>query len=303
MSRSHSVTRLTRRGMSALAALAFVFLAAQPLTARADAPRSRASTFEVAGTRTSIWVPTTADQNESVPVVLALHGMGGSGERIAEGLIEEADRRGWLLVAPTIPYSEDWRNTDRLTQDEIGYTKKLTEILNSLPDRTGLKLKSRIFVYGFSRGAQLGHRFAFFYPERVRAVAVLAGGSYTIPRELTPDGKSPLDLPLGLGDCTKKLGRPAQLGHVSRQVRFLIEVGANDNRESDVPRPFDTLLGKNRLERARAFDRMLNDASIKSRLVVVPDAGHQVVPTMRTEAIKFFDQVLIEERAWQQVLY
>src|SRR5438876_8822092 len=40
-------------------------------------------------------------------VVVALHGMGGNGVDFAASLAEQADRYGWLLVAPTIRYG-DW---------------------------------------------------------------------------------------------------------------------------------------------------------------------------------------------------
>ena len=47
--------------------------------------------------------------------------------------------------------------------------------------RTGLTLKPRVDVYGFSRGAQLAHRFAIFFPERVDHVVVFSAGTYTLP--------------------------------------------------------------------------------------------------------------------------
>src|SRR4051812_40409922 len=40
-------------------------------------------------------------------VLLALHGMGGNGADFSKDLFEQADRYGWLLVAPTIDYG-DW---------------------------------------------------------------------------------------------------------------------------------------------------------------------------------------------------
>src|SRR5919198_925192 len=45
-----------------------------------------------------------ATQGKPVQVLLALHGMGGNGESFSKDLIEQADRYGWLLVAPTIEY-------------------------------------------------------------------------------------------------------------------------------------------------------------------------------------------------------
>jgi predicted esterase len=41
-----------------------------------------------------------ASPNTPQQVIVALHGMGGNGEPLVETSIEQADRYGWLLVAP-----------------------------------------------------------------------------------------------------------------------------------------------------------------------------------------------------------
>jgi hypothetical protein len=44
-----------------------------------------------------------------------------------------------------------------------------------------------ILVYGFSRGAQMAHRFSMLYPDQVAAEATLSAGSYTLPQALDAD--------------------------------------------------------------------------------------------------------------------
>src|SRR3712207_3815742 len=42
-----------------------------------------------------VYVPTTIRRGEPVPVLLAVHGMGGNGQRLRQRLAECAERNGW----------------------------------------------------------------------------------------------------------------------------------------------------------------------------------------------------------------
>src|SRR5205814_3154287 len=65
-----------------------------------------------------IYIPTHAEERQPLQVVLALHGMGGEGKAFGANMIKEAERNGWLLVAPTINYG-DWHNPDVVAGEEI----------------------------------------------------------------------------------------------------------------------------------------------------------------------------------------
>ena len=134
---------------------------------------------------------------------MILHGMGGTGPQIADGFIQAATDRGWLVVAPTFAYG-DWQDPQQVAREDPTLAFQIVQVLDALPGQTGYRTRSRAMFFGFSRGAQLAHRFAFFYPERVRGVFALAAGTYTIP--WLSDGKSRLNLPYGLGDADIERG-------------------------------------------------------------------------------------------------
>src|ERR1043166_7939286 len=73
-----------------------------------------------------------ANASGPLQVLVALHGMGGSGESFAAGLVEPADHYGWLLVAPTIEYG-DWKNPDVVAKEEPLLIQTLGDYLAQLP--------------------------------------------------------------------------------------------------------------------------------------------------------------------------
>jgi len=234
-----------------------------------------------------VHTPPGAEQRQPLSVLLALHGMGAHGEAFAKSLVAVADRNGWLLVAPSMPY-HNYMDPTVLTEDDVHLSQMLAATLDALPSRLGLKLQPRVLVYGFSRGAQLAHRFALFYPERVQAVAALSAGSYTLPidKSMTESGIQPLSLPYGIADAQKQLYHLVNLEQF-KKIAFLIAVGEKDTTASDVPRQFDPLIGKTRVERAKAFNQKLQSLGMTSQLVIVPNVGHEVNSEMRNCAVNF----------------
>ena len=247
-------------------------------------------TWPLPGFDLFLHLPPDAARSEPFQVVLALHGMGAQGEAFARALVADADRNGWLVVAPTLPYG-DHMNPTELADDDVRLSQMLAATLDALPQRLGLKLLPHVLVFGFSRGAQLGHRFAMFYPERVAAVAILSAGTYTLPAKegITESGLQPLPLPYGVADMEGRLNRPLNLD-LFEKIPFLIEVGAKDDRAADVPRQFDFLDGTTRVARAQSFDHALKSLGMKCQLVIAPNAVHEVSAEMLVSAIKFLKE-------------
>jgi poly(3-hydroxybutyrate) depolymerase len=100
--------------------LALVFAATLLWPAVAQVAASPPANSALAGTPIrSVYVrpPHTAPQGKPLQVLLALHGMGGTGEGFSRDLIEQADHYNWLLVAPTIDYG-DWTNPTHVAREE-----------------------------------------------------------------------------------------------------------------------------------------------------------------------------------------
>jgi predicted esterase len=258
---------------------------AQPAPTAATRPRQSARTPPL--TDYAVHLPSAATARQPLTVLVALHGMGGNGTDFSRKLIEHADRRGWLLVAPTIKY-RDWRNPEEVRRDGAEYLPALKGVLDDLSNQTGLTLHERVLLYGFSRGGQAAHRFAFMYPEASRGVAALSSGTYTLPKKQIQRGadEALLRFPYGVADLEQYMGKPFDPAAV-RQVGFWLGVGANDNLASDLPRQWDAYIGSTRVERARAFSRALEEMGANAELRIFPNASHEVTDEMRAQAVDF----------------
>jgi pimeloyl-ACP methyl ester carboxylesterase len=234
----------------------------------------------------SLYAPSNAAARGPLRVLVALHGMGWDGSSFAAPLVAEAERQGWLLVAPTFPYG-DWKDPEQVRRDDAAFLPQLKALLDSLPARTGLPTQPRALLYGFSRGGQLAHRFALFYPGSVAGVASFSCGTFTLPYTGgMPQAQSlPLSFPYAVGDLERYTGRPLDLDNL-RRVSFLIGVGAADTAGGDLPRQWDHL-GTNRLERANAYQQALAGLGIPAQMAVFPNAGHGENDEMRGRALGF----------------
>lgn len=242
-------------------------------------------------TREGLYIPSNLPTDRPVPVVLALHGMGGSGDRMTQRLAEFADRNGWIVVAPSMVY-RDYMDPEQVRLDDQDLLPRLRDMLDAVPllVPANVRVADRAFIYGFSRGGQLAHRFALFYPERVAAVVALASGSYTMPTAVgtgaAGGAEASTRFPFGVADLTRYVGHPFDLAAI-RKVPFYIGVGANDASPDGVPRPFDALEGTTRVERARAFAASLRTLGVSTTLDLIPGIAHEESSTMRANATDF----------------
>jgi predicted esterase len=220
-------------------------------------------------------------------VLVALHGMGGAGPSFVQALEERADRQRWLLVAPTYAYG-DWRDPGLVAGEGTRLIPQLHDFLVALPARTGLDLAPRVVIYGFSRGAQMAHRFAMIYPEQTLGVAAISAGTYTLPlAEMTVNGQRvPLRFPFGVADLRQRFGRAFDVAAL-QPVRFWVAVGGEDRNPDEVPRQWDPYVGHTRVERAEQFVQRLTDAGLSAELAVFPGVGHELTDEMRARALDF----------------
>ena len=234
-----------------------------------------------------LYLPTNAAARQPLPVLVALHGMGGDGAGFSAPLVAYAERRGWALVAPTFGYG-DWRDPEQVRLDDTYFLPQLKTLLDSLPSRTGLQLQPRALLYGFSRGGQEAHRFAEFYPQSVLGVASFSCGTFTLPYTSAPPSSQGLSMafPFGMADLERYTGRPLNLDAL-RRVKFMVGVGAADAQSSDLPRQWDSYLGTTRVERAQAYYQALTSLAIPAELVVFPDTVHAESEEMRARAMEF----------------
>jgi pimeloyl-ACP methyl ester carboxylesterase len=140
-------------------------------------------------TRCRLFVPEKLDAKKPVPLVLALHGAGGSENLFFEGygaghIVKLCKDRGWLLVAPG---------------SGLGFgltpTPPFGDIIDELAKRYPVDAK-RIYIVGHSMGASMTVDAIQKNPGKFAAAACL-GGAGSIRKAEAFDG---LPLFVGVGD-------------------------------------------------------------------------------------------------------
>jgi predicted esterase len=113
-----------------------------------------------------IFVPEKLAKDHPVPLVIALHGAGGSENMFFEGygagkIVRLCKDRGWILVAPRLSAFAAPVKTETL----------VAELANRWPIDS-----KRVFLVGHSMGAMQALQTALRIPDKVAGVAALGGG-------------------------------------------------------------------------------------------------------------------------------
>ncbi|MBM3981255.1 MAG: hypothetical protein FJ304_13395 [Planctomycetes bacterium] len=143
-----------------------------------------APTSAKGATAARVYVPRGLDPKKPVPVVVALHGAGGSENLFFEGygaghIVKECRERGWLLVAPRSGLA-------------FGGGPPVPALLDQLAARYPIDPK-RVFVVGHSMGAMQAVEQVQKHPGRFAALAALGGGG------TVRDAKAFAQLPVFVG--------------------------------------------------------------------------------------------------------
>lgn len=134
-------------------------------------------------------VPQDLEPGTPVPLVVALHGAGGSEnmffDSYGDGLIVDLCReRGWLLVAPRVGF--------------LG--APVLDLVEAFAERYPVD-PERVLLIGHSMGAGLGQRVLAQDPAAFRAFAALGGGSRSRSAEAL------VDVPIFVGAGERDFGR------------------------------------------------------------------------------------------------
>jgi predicted esterase len=141
-----------------------------------------------------LYLPAGLTAGKPVPLVVALHGAGGSENMFFESygaghIVKECQKRGWLLVAPRCGL--------------LGLPP-VAEIVDKLAERYPIDPK-RVFLVGHSLGAGQAVELVQRHPGRFAAVAVLGGGGRVRKKELFAD--LPVFVGMGTADFALRSGK------------------------------------------------------------------------------------------------
>jgi len=152
-----------------------------------------------------LYVPRAYTAGHSWPVFVGIHGSSGSGIHCWSWWQSFADKEGFILICPTLTEAGGgWHQSDG--------ERKVSAIISQV--RSEYNLEGRLFLAGFSAGAQLVQGYAFRYPQSVKGVAVLSPG-YAFSSTM-----SARDIPFLVVIGDQELPRRLE---AARQLVFLLE--------------------------------------------------------------------------------
>ena len=145
--------------------------------------------------------PEGYDESEPIPLVLALHPAGSTGEvfMFSSEFNEQADLAGHLIVYPTAigQYWQYWYEAGR--PDDVDF---LETLLDHLIETYNVD-ESRIYVVGYSSGAVMTLMLRCRLSDRLAGVTVIAGTlSFFIAENCTDAAPVPTMMILGSEDTT-----------------------------------------------------------------------------------------------------
>jgi pimeloyl-ACP methyl ester carboxylesterase len=210
----------------------------------------------------------------ALPLV-ALHGISRNALAMWQAFAPIAEATGRSLLVPRFT-EHQWPRFQ-----QIGRARPDLALLD-LVQQAGLS-GQRVDLFGFSGGAQLAHRFAMLYPNRLGTLHLAAPGWYTLP-------DAGVRWPQGLGAHPGRRLRGFDAAALSRlqlrhylSLRVRVWVGALDtDRDASLRQnaDLDARQGRTRIERAHhyveAFGRAARAMGIVPDidLTVLPDCGH-----------------------------
>ncbi|RLM28259.1 hypothetical protein BIY29_00985 [Brenneria alni] len=187
-----------------------------------------------------------------LPPLVALHGISRNARAIREAFAIHALEAGRVLVAPRFSRT-DWPGFQR-----IGVRRPDHALLALFRELQGIGINTtRVELFGFSGGAQLAHRFAMLYPQRIARLHIAAAGWYCLP-------DTDIAFPVGLGDGDRKPGPgQADIAAICRaqlpeylRLPLRLYVGAEDTGRDPALRAdpvLDAIQGCDRVARARTY--------------------------------------------------
>ncbi len=188
-----------------------------------------------------IHIPPGHDKAKPMPLLIALHGGGGSGKHMVKltqgGFDALSEKKGFIVVYPDA-IEKNWNDGrsgeeagDRAHKEKIDDVGFISALIDHLIKKLNIDQK-RVYITGMSNGAMMSCRLACELSEKIAAIAPVAGSmpknlyqscSPTRPISVLAinNDKDPL-MPFTGGDITGPFGRK-KLGKVlsaDENIRF-----------------------------------------------------------------------------------
>ncbi len=244
------------------------------------APEDRTLTLQVGGaTRTAFVRAPAVEPGRPCPLVLGFHGGGGNAPGYIDNsqLFAKAEAAGFISVCPQgtpvpFPIPGDhriWNSGSEYERasggiDDVLFTRRLIEaVARAYPiDRR------RIFVTGFSNGAQMAYRLALELADQVAAIAPMSGG------RLAGSERPARPVPVMHFHGTADSVYPLRGGLGAHSIGRTPHVGIDD--VIDEWRRFDGAAPEATLEPHDGWEAHVHEGPTPVSLILVDGMGHQI---------------------------
>ncbi len=160
------------------------------ITPSTTLPTSTSTTIGSLARAYSKFIPSSYSKDSSIPLVVLLHGYGSTGAQQESYMKFEsvAEKNKFILVYPdgTIDSvgRRFWNATDACCSffSQVDDDAYLLAILKEMESRYSIDAK-RIYFVGHSNGGFMSYRMACKHPDRIAAIASLAGASFFKPAD------------------------------------------------------------------------------------------------------------------------
>lgn len=199
-----------------------------------------------------------AARGEPSWLVVGVHGLGGNGKG-AMGVAGWSDADDVIVLGPTFETDSSKTKGDAYQAGGGRHEKKLKALIAHVSKEW--KIHPKVFLHGFSGGAQFVHRFAFRNPELVAGVSVHSAGTWA-----------------GLEGTDR-------INPAAKAIPFFVSCG-----EDDLEKSFPSAKW-NRLEGSRRFADALRSLHFPVEYRTWPKVGHFVSPEAEKFALEGFQSV------------
>ncbi len=236
------------------------------------------------GPAVPIWayVPVDVDRT-SAPIMFLMHGAKRDSRRYLEEWVDEADTKGFIIVAPQFEKS-DWRgsyyNRGAVLERSSGELRERSQwsfsAIEPIFDAVVAQLGSsqdKYTMYGHSAGAQFIHRFMFLHPNaRVKRYLPANAGWYSFP-------DMSINFPYGLGGIP--VSEEDLRAALAQDVVLLLGDQDIDTEHSSLNRSKGAMAqGEHRFARGKNFHAAAKALAEKNgwefnwTVRVIPDVAH-----------------------------
>lgn len=220
-----------------------------------------------------------------LPPLVVLHGISRNAGELVDHFRPEAARSGRVIVVPQFSQAR-WPHFQRPCRAARPDQAVLALLAHLALTDSGFA--GPVDIFGHSGGAQLAHRFAMLYPQRVGRLSLAAAGWYCLPDDS-------MAYPYGLGaddtaDSHVWARRHAQALPAYLRLEVEVLIGTQDTTRDATLRQtltLDRVQGRDRLARAETYvDRFRAAARAQGiapdiTLTRLPGVSHDVVQAIR----------------------